>query len=115
MRPKVGKAVVTTAVSGRRKKSPAAQRGTSAFAGVGWDKQMRRWRTLGALATLTTSWRLPARAYDEAARRLRPKAGRQRSINRWHVLLFPYLQRHIANLQVELFTAELHGVHALCQ
>ena len=107
VRPKVSKAVSITLpglapapASGRRKKAPAAQqRGTAtlAFVGVRWLKRDGRWRAeikhdgtqqhLGSFAEDQEA----ARAFDAAARRLRPK-GKAHGVqvgSNWQRLNFP--------------------------
>ena len=103
------------AASGRRKKSPAARpRAASSFVGVSWDKQMCRWQAsvhhdgsyhrVGFSETEEDA----AKAFDEGARRLRPKgtAHGHRSRNHWLRLNFPSAKEQAYAAQQGMPTAE---------
>ena len=105
VRPTVSNAVGTTlpslapaAASGRRKRAPVVQRGSSAFVGVHWNMRSGRWQAgiqqhdgskhhLGCFDDEQEA----ARAFDDAARRLRSKgmAHGGRSGSHWQRLNFP--------------------------
>ena len=96
VRPTVSNAVGNA--SGRRKRAPVVQRGSSAFVGVHWNMRSGRWQAgiqqhdgskhhLGCFDDEQEA----ARAFDDAARRLRSKgmAHGARSGTNWQRLNFP--------------------------
>jgi len=103
------------AVSERRnKKSSMAKQFTSAFVGVSWNKQRGRWQAciqhdgskhgLGYFETDQEA----ARAFDAAARRLRPKGqahGGHSGAHHWHRLNFPTIQEEACATQQGMLLA----------